>query len=73
MITAFLPLIYGVVAPGDSNVPLIVGSFTLACGIIAAIAAWSAPETYRVHLNDLGTPDADPVPVEEYQRIRASA
>jgi MFS family permease len=73
MITAFLPLIYGVVAPGDSNVPLIVGSFTLACGIIAAIAAWSAPETYRVHLNDLGTPDAVPVPVEEYQRIRASA
>jgi MFS family permease len=73
MITAFLPLLYGVVAPRDSNVPLIVGSFTLGCAIIAAIAAWSAPETYRVHLNDLGTPDAVPVPEEEYERIRAAA
>jgi hypothetical protein len=45
----------------------------LACGIIAAIADWSAPETFRVHLNDLGTRDAVPVSAEEYERIRASA
>jgi MFS family permease len=73
MLTAFLPTLYGWIAPGGSNVPLIVGSVTLACGIIAAISAWSAPETYRIHLNDLGTPDAVPVPVEEYERIRASS
>ncbi|HEY3263218.1 MAG TPA: MFS transporter [Pseudonocardiaceae bacterium] len=72
MITAFLPSIYAAVAPPKSNVPLIVGSFTLACGIIAAIAAFSARETFRVHMNDLGMPGAQPVPREEYDRIRAS-
>ena len=71
-ITAFLPSIYGFVAPAGSNVPLIVGSFTFGCAIIAAIAAYSARETYRIHLNDLGTKDATPVPAEEYERIRAS-
>jgi len=71
-ITAFLPSIYALVAPPGSNVPLIVGSFTFGCAIIAAIAAYTARETYRVHLNDLGTKDAIPVPVEEYERMRAS-
>jgi MFS family permease len=72
-ITAFLPTIYAIVAPPGSNVPLIVGSFTFGCAIIAAIAAWSARETYRVHLNDLGVKGANPVPREEYDRIRANA
>jgi MFS family permease len=72
-ITAFLPSIYAIVAPAGSNVPFIVGSFTLGCAIIAAAAAYSARETFRVHLNDLGSKDAVPVPVEEYERIRASA
>jgi MFS family permease len=71
-ITAFLPSIYAIVAPSGSNVPFIVGSFTFGCAIIAAVAAFSARETYRVHLNDLGTKDAVPVPVEEYERIRAA-
>jgi MFS family permease len=70
MITAFLPSIYAAVAPPGSNVPIIVGSITLACGIIAAVSALSARETYRVHLNDLGTRDARPVPREEYDQIR---
>jgi MFS family permease len=73
LITAFLPLLYAVVAPPESNVPLIVGSITFAIGIIAAVAAWSARETYRVHMNDLGRDDAPVVPREEYERIRASA
>jgi len=73
LITAFLPALYAAVAPGDSNVPLIVGSFTFGIGIIAAIAAFSARETYRVHLDDLGRKDAPEVPREEYERIRASA
>jgi MFS family permease len=71
-VTAFLPSIYGAVAGPGTNVPLIVGSFTLGCAVIAAIAAFSAQETFRVHMNDLGTKDAVPVPVEEYERMRAS-
>ena len=72
MITAFLPSIYAAVAPPESNVPLIVGSFTFGCAVIAAIACFSARETFRVHLNDLGRSDATRVPAEEYERIRAS-
>jgi MFS family permease len=73
LITAFLPALYAAVAPGTSNVPLIVGSFTFGIGIIAAAAAFSARETYRVHLDDLGNKNAPEVPREEYERIRASA
>jgi MFS family permease len=57
----------------QSAVVLWVGSITLGIGIIAAIAAYSARETYRIHLNDLGTKDAQPVPLEEYERLRAAA
>jgi MFS family permease len=73
LITAFLPTLYAVVAPGGSNVPLIVGSFTFGISIIVAIAAFSARETFRVHLNDLGVKGAPEVPREEYDRLRASA
>ncbi len=72
LITAFLPTLYAIVAPGGSNVPLIVGSITFGIGIIAAAAAWSARETHRVHMDDLGRDDAPEVPREEYDRIRAS-
>jgi len=72
MITAFLPTLYAIVAPPKANVPLIVGSFTFGCAVIAAIAAFSAKETYRIHLNDLGDPAATPVPRAEYERIRAA-
>jgi hypothetical protein len=72
-ITAFLPTIYAAVAGPGSNVPLIVGSFTFGCALLATIAALSARETYRVHLNDLGVKDAAPVPRQEYERIRAMA
>jgi MFS family permease len=72
MITAFLPSVYAAVAPPGSNVPLIVGSFTFGCAIIAAIACFSARETFRIHLNDLGVKDAVPVPADEYERIRTS-
>jgi MFS family permease len=73
MITAFLPALYATVAPPGSNVPLIVGSFTFAIGIIAALAAFSARETYRVHLDDLGRKGAPEVPQEEYERARTAA
>ena len=47
-----------------------VGSITLALAVIAAIACFSARETFRVHLNDLGRKGVVPVPKEEYDRIR---
>jgi MFS family permease len=72
-ITAFLPSLYAVVAAPGSNVPLIVGSFTFGAAILAALAALSARETYRIHLNDLGMPGTRPVPRDEYERIRAAA
>ncbi len=73
MITAFLPTLFAIVAPTSraSTVPVVVGSITLGIAIIAAISAWSARETHRIHLNDLGDKDAVPVPYEEYERARA--
>ena len=38
--------------------------------VLAALAAFSARETYRVHMNDLGNPEAVPVPKAEYDRLR---
>jgi MFS family permease len=73
-ITALLPVLFASVAPpGTLNVPMIVGSIAFAITVIAAAAAWSARETYRVHMNDLGKPDAQPIPKAEYDRLRAQA
>ena len=55
----------------ESNVILTVGSITLALAVIAAISAFTARETFRIHMNDLGKKDAVPVSKEEYDRIRA--
>jgi MFS family permease len=73
VITSFLPLIYAAITTIDSNVPLIVGSFTFGCGIICAAAAYSAKETFKVHMNDLGEKDARPVPDEVYRQARQLA
>ncbi|MGI4943593.1 MAG: MFS transporter [Janthinobacterium lividum] len=73
-ITALLPALFAITAPpGSANIPLTVGAITLAITAIAAIAAFSARETYRVHLNDLGHRDAVPVPKPEYDRLRENA
>jgi MFS family permease len=73
-ITALLPVLFASVAPpGTLNVPMIVGSIAFAITVIAAAAAWSARETYRVHMNDLGKPDAQPIPKAEYDLLRAQA
>jgi MFS family permease len=71
MITALLPAVFTYMAPPGSNVPFIVGSITLAVGLIVAAAAFSARETYRVRLEDLGNPQAVPVARAEYDRLRA--
>ena len=70
-ITALLPALFVAVAPpGATDIPMKIGSITLLITIVAAIAAWSARETYRVHLNDLGKANAEPVPKPEYDRMR---
>jgi MFS family permease len=70
-VTALLPALFVAVAPpGATGIPMTIGSITLVITIIAAIAAATARETYRVHLNDLGDPNAQPVPKPEYDRMR---
>lgn len=57
MITAFLPALFVTIAPpGALNIPLIIGSCALVITSLVAITAYSAKETYKVHLNDLGKP-----------------
>ena len=75
MITALLPALFATVAPpGSTNIPLTIGvDHASASRSIAAVAAFSARETYRVRLNDLGNPDAVPVDKREYDEMRARA
>ena len=47
-----------------------VGAIAFGVTIVSALAAWSARETYRVHLNDLGDPAAPAVDKAEYDRLR---
>jgi Na+/melibiose symporter-like transporter len=71
MLTAFLPALFATVAPpGSTNVPLTVGAIAFGVTIISALAAWSARETYRMHLNDLGDSEAPAVDKAEYDRLR---
>jgi MFS family permease len=71
-ITALLPALFATVAPpGSTNIPLTIGAITFAVTAISAIAAFTARETYRIHLNDLGNPNAVPVAKPDYDRIRA--
>ena len=71
MLTALLPALFAMAAPpGSSNVPLTVGALAFGVTIISSIAAWTARETFRVHLNDLGEPGATPVDKPTYDRLR---
>ncbi|MET0744120.1 MAG: MFS transporter [Microvirga sp.] len=73
-ITALLPALFAAVAPpGSPNIPLTIGGITFAITLIAAVAAVSARETYRVQMDDLGRPDAVPVPKQDYDRRRAQS
>jgi MFS family permease len=74
LVTAMLPALFAFVAPpGADNIPLMVGSITLAVTVIAALAALSARETYRIQMNDLGNANAAPVNKPEYDRMRAES
>ncbi|SFU85258.1 Major Facilitator Superfamily protein [Methylobacterium sp. 174MFSha1.1] len=73
-ITAMLPALFATVAPpGSANIPLTIGSIALAITAVAAVAAWSARETYRIPMKDLGQPRAVPLPQAEYDRLRNQA
>jgi MFS family permease len=70
-ITALLPALFAAVAPpGSANIPLTIGAITFGITIIAAVAAFSARETYRIRINDLGHADARPVSKAEYDALR---
>ena len=74
LVTAMLPALFVAVAPpGAMNIPVMIGSITLGVTIVAAIAAFTARETYRVHMRDLGNVNAVPVEKNEYDRIRERA
>jgi MFS family permease len=74
LVTALLPAMFVAVAPpGATDIPMTIGAITLGVTIVAAIAAFTARETYRVHMNDLGDPNAQPVPKPEYDRLRERA
>ncbi|MDE2363429.1 MAG: MHS family MFS transporter [Hyphomicrobiales bacterium] len=73
-LSAMLPALFASIAPpGSVNIPMTIGAMTLAVTVIAALAAWTARETYRLHLNDLGDPAAKPVGETEYAAARAAA
>ncbi|MFI4931159.1 MAG: MFS transporter [Burkholderiales bacterium] len=71
LVTAMLPALFVSVAPpGATDIPMTIGAITFGISVVVAISAWTARESYRVHLNDLGDPNAVPVPKEEYDRVR---
>ncbi len=73
-LTALLPALFAYVAPpGSMDIPLTVGAIAFGITIISAAAAFSARETYRVALADLGHPGAVPQGKAEYDRAREAA
>ncbi|OLL31258.1 MFS transporter [Burkholderia sp. SRS-W-2-2016] len=71
-ITAMLPALFTALAPpGAANIWLIVGALAFGVTVIAALAAWSARETYRIPLDQLGEADAVALGKAEYDRLRA--
>ena len=73
-LTAALPAAFALVAPpGSADIPLVIGALALLVTVVAAVAALSTRETFRLHLHDLGRRDAAPVDAAEYRRLRASA
>jgi len=70
-ITALLPALFAAVAPpGSTGIPLTIGALAFGVTVIAALAAMSARETYRTHLNDLGNAAALPISKGDYDRMR---
>jgi hypothetical protein len=62
-----------VAPPGSANIPLTVGAIAFGITVIAALAAVTARETYRISIDDLGNPEAVPMVRADYERKRAQA
>ncbi|MDA8445133.1 MFS transporter [Paracidovorax valerianellae] len=70
-LTALLPALFAAVAPpGSANVPATVGAIAFAVTAVAALAAWSARETFRIPTKDLGQPGAQPLSAAAYEQAR---
>jgi len=70
-LTALLPALFAAVAPpGSTNVPATVGAIAFAVTAVAALAAWSARETFRIPTQDLGQPGAQPLSAAAYEQAR---
>jgi MFS family permease len=73
-LAALTPTLFVAVAPpGSANIPLKIGFLTFGICLVAAFAAFTTRETYRIRLNDLGDRDAVPVSKAEYERLRGEA
>lgn len=74
MITAMLPALFAAVAPpGSDNIPLVVGSIAFTVTAVAALAAYTARETYRIPMEELGKRNAVPLEKRDYDAMRAQA
>jgi len=72
MLAAFAPALFTTIAPpGAAHIWWSVGAAAFGVTVLAAMAAFSARETFRVRTEDLGEPDAPPMGKDEYARLRA--
>jgi len=61
MLTALLPALFATLAPpGSTNVPVIIGATAFGVTVISALAAFSARETSRTPMRELGETGASP-------------
>lgn len=73
-ITALLPALFAYVAPpGSVGIPFTVGSIAFGVTVIAALAAMTARETFRVRVEDLGHQDASAMNKRDYEQARAQS
>jgi MFS family permease len=71
MLTALMPAYFASIAPpGTTDIPFLIGSLTMGVTVIVAIAAFSAKETYRLRIEDLGNKSALPMSEDEYNHFR---
>lgn len=74
MLTAMLPALFAAVAPpGSDNIPLVVGGLAFFITCVCALAAYLAPETHRLAMEDLGKADALPMAKETYEASRQNS
>lgn len=71
---ALLPALFVSVAPpGSLNIPLTVGGIAFGVTVLSALAAFTARETYRVEIADLGKAEAVPVSKQQYEHLRSES